>query len=136
MEHRLLGRTGLSASKMCLGAIMLSPWGNSDHDEATRTIHHALDAGIDFIDSADVYSHGESEEIVGQAIKGRRDDIVLATKFHNPMGEDPNQSGNSRRWIMRAAEDPLRRRQTDYIDRAGAAWRIPLRALTGHPWHH
>ena len=96
MEHRLLGRTGLSVSKMCLGAMMFGPWGNPDHDEATRIIHRALDAGINFIDTADVYSHGESEEIVGRAIKGRRDDIVLATKFHNPMGDDPNQRGNSR----------------------------------------
>ncbi|MFC9127821.1 aldo/keto reductase [Streptomyces sp. NPDC057099] len=116
MEHRLLGRTGLSVSKMCLGAMMFGPWGNPDHDEATRTIHRALDAGINFIDTADVYSHGESEEIVGRAIKGRRDDIVLATKFHNPMGDDPNQRGNSRRWIMRAVEDSLRRLGTDYID--------------------
>ncbi|MFI1360253.1 aldo/keto reductase [Streptomyces sp. NPDC020898] len=109
MEHRLLGRTGLSVSEMCLGAMMFGPWGNPDHDEATRTIQRALDAGINFIDTADVYSHGESEEIVGRAIKGRRDDIVLATKFHNPMGDDPNQRGNSRRWIMRAVEDSLRR---------------------------
>lgn len=116
MEYRLLGRTGVSVSKMCLGAMMFGPWGNPDHDEAIRTIQHALDAGINFIDTADVYSHGESEEIVGQAIKGRRDDIVLATKFHNPMGDDPNQRGNSRRWIMRAVEDSLRRLQTDYID--------------------
>lgn len=116
MEHRLLGRTGLSVSEMCLGAMMFGPWGNPDHDEATRTIHRALDAGINFIDTADVYSHGESEEIVGRAIKGRRDDIVLATKFHNPMGDDPNQRGNSRRWIMQAVEDSLRRLGTDYID--------------------
>ncbi|MFF5977890.1 aldo/keto reductase [Streptomyces olindensis] len=116
MEHRLLGRTGLSVSKMCLGAMMFGPWGNSDPDESTRIIHHALDAGINFIDTADVYSHGESEEIVGRAIKGRRDDLVLATKFHNPMGDDPNRRGNSRRWIMRAAEDSLRRLGTDHID--------------------
>ncbi|MBI0296786.1 aldo/keto reductase [Streptomyces sp. PRKS01-29] len=116
MEYRLLGRTGVSVSKMCLGAMMFGPWGNPDHDESTRIIQRALEAGINFIDTADVYSHGESEEIVGQAIKGRRDDIVLATKFHNPMGDDPNQRGNSRRWIMRAVEDSLRRLQTDYID--------------------
>ncbi|MBR8639260.1 aldo/keto reductase [Streptomyces tuirus] len=116
MEHRPLGRTGLSVSKMCLGAMMFGPWGNSDPDESTRIIHGALDAGINFIDTADVYSHGESEEIVGRAIKDRRDHVVLATKFHNPMGEDPNQRGNSRRWIMRAVEDSLRRLGTDYID--------------------
>ncbi|MGA5894714.1 aldo/keto reductase [Streptomyces venetus] len=116
MEHRLLGRTGLSVSKMCLGAMMFGPWGNPDHDEATRIIHRALDAGINFIDTADVYSGGESEEIVGRAIKDRRDHVVLATKFHNPMGEDPNQRGNSRRWIMRAVEDSLRRLGTDHID--------------------
>ncbi|RPK82527.1 General stress protein 69 [Streptomyces sp. ADI97-07] len=116
MEQRLLGRTGLSVSKMCLGSMMFGPWGNSDPEESTRIIHGALDAGINFIDTADVYSHGECEKIVGQAIKGRRDNIVLATKFHNPMGDDPNQRGNSRRWIMRAVEDSLRRLGTDYID--------------------
>lgn len=116
MEFRLLGRTGLSVSKFGLGAMMFGPWGNADPDESTRIIHGALDAGINFIDTADVYSHGESEEIVGRALKGRRDHVVLATKFHNPMGEDPNQRGNSRRWIMQAVEDSLRRLGTDHID--------------------
>jgi aryl-alcohol dehydrogenase-like predicted oxidoreductase len=117
MEHRQLGRTGVSVSKFCLGAMMFGAWGNSDHDESIRIIHTALDAGISFIDTADVYGQGESEEIVGKALAGRRrDDIILATKFHNAMGEDPNQQGNARRWIIRAVEDSLRRLGTDWID--------------------
>ena len=117
MEHRPLGRTGVSVSKFCLGAMMFGAWGNPDHDESIRIIHAALDAGINFIDTADVYAHGESEEIVGKALAGgRRDDVMLATKFHNPMGEDPNQQGSSRRWIIRAVEDSLRRLGTDWID--------------------
>src|SRR4051795_3481605 len=117
MEHRQLGRTGVSVSKFCLGAMMFGAWGNPDHDDSTRIIHTALDAGINFIDTADVYGQSESEEIVGKALAGaRRDDIILATKFHNAMGEDPNQQGNARRWIMRAVEDSLRRLGTDWID--------------------
>ena len=116
MDHRLLGRTGVSVSKMCLGAMMFGAWGNPDHEESIRIIHAALDAGINFIDTADVYAQGESEEIVGKALKGRRDEIVLATKFHGAMGDDPNRQGNSRRWIMRAVEDSLRRLDTDWID--------------------
>ena len=116
MNHRLLGRTGVSVSQMCLGAMMFGAWGNPDHDESIRIIHAALDAGINFIDTADVYAQGESEEIVGKALKGRRDDIVLATKFHGAMGDDPNRQGSSRRWIMRAVEDSLRRLDTDWID--------------------
>src|SRR3982751_2210239 len=100
MEHRELGRTGVSVSKLCLGAMMFGAWGNPDHDESIRIIHAALDAGINFIDTADVYSAGEAEQIVGKALKGRRDDIVLATKAHSPMGEDPNRRGNSRRWLV------------------------------------
>jgi aryl-alcohol dehydrogenase-like predicted oxidoreductase len=97
--------------------MMFGAWGNPDHDDSIRIIHRALDAGINFIDTADVYSHGESEEIVAKALSGgRRDDVVLATKFHGVMGEGPNHQGNSRRWIMRAVEDSLRRLQTDYID--------------------
>ena len=97
--------------------MMFGAWGNPDHDDSIRIIHAALDAGINFIDTADVYGHGESEEIVGKALAGgRRDDIILATKFHNAMGEDPNQQGNSRRWIIRAVEDSLRRLGTDWID--------------------
>ena len=116
MQHRPLGRTGVSVSQFCLGTMMFGSWGNPDHDESIRIIHAALDAGINFIDTADVYGAGESEEIVGKALAGRRDDVVLATKFHNPMGEDLNQRGNSRRWIMRAVEDSLRRLETDWID--------------------
>src|SRR5215203_191673 len=117
MELRPLGRTGVSVSQFCLGAMMFGAWGNTDHDESIRIIQRALDAGINFIDTADVYGEGESEEIVGKALAGgRRDDVVLATKFHNPMGEDPNRRGNSRRWIMRALEDSLRRLDTDWID--------------------
>jgi aryl-alcohol dehydrogenase-like predicted oxidoreductase len=116
MDYRPLGRTGVQVSPLCLGTMMFGAWGNTDHDDSVRIIHRALDAGINFVDTADVYSAGESEEIVGKALKGRRDDIVLATKFFMPMGEDPNQRGGSRRWIVRAVEDSLRRLGTDYID--------------------
>src|ERR1700742_1740925 len=117
MEYRSLGRTGVQVSPLCLGAMMFGAWGNADHDDSIRIIHAALDAGINFIDTADVYSRGESEEIVAKALAGgRRDDVVLATKFHGVMGDDPNHQGNSRRWITRAVEDSLRRLQTDYID--------------------
>ena len=116
MEYRILGRTGVTVSNLCLGAMMFGPWGDPDHDNGIRTIHRALDAGINFLDTADVYSQGESEEIVAKAIAGRRDDIVLATKFHGAMGEDPNQQGSSRRWIIREVENSLRRLGTDWID--------------------
>ncbi|MBT2595987.1 aldo/keto reductase [Arthrobacter sp. ISL-72] len=117
MEYRSLGRTGVKVSPLCLGGMMFGPWGNDDRADATRIIQGALDAGINFIDTADVYSGGVSEEIVGQALVGRRDDVFLATKFFMPMNEDdPNQRGGSRRWIMRAVEDSLRRLNTDYID--------------------
>jgi aryl-alcohol dehydrogenase-like predicted oxidoreductase len=116
MDHRPLGRTGVKVSPLCLGAMMFGAWGNSDHEESIRIIHRALDAGINFIDTADVYSRGESEAIVGKALKGRRDDVVLATKVHGTMGDDPNQFGNSRRWIVREVEASLQRLQTDYID--------------------
>jgi aryl-alcohol dehydrogenase-like predicted oxidoreductase len=117
MEHRQLGRTGVSVSKLCLGAMMFGDWGNKDHDDSIRIIHRALDAGINFVDTADVYSQGESEEIVGKALAGgRRDHVVLATKLHMPMGDDPNQRGNSRRWIVREVESSLRRLNTDWID--------------------
>ncbi len=104
MQQRPLGRTGVSVSQFCLGAMMFGAWGNPDHDESIQMIHRALDAGINFIDTADVYGAGESQEIlVGKALAGgRRNSVVLATKFHNPMGDDPNRRGNSRRWIMRA----------------------------------
>src|SRR3982751_1485002 len=116
MEYRPLGRTGVQVSPLCLGTMMFGAWGNTDHDDSIRIIHRALDAGINFVDTADVYSAGESEEIVGKALKGRRDDVVLATKFFMPMGEDPNVRGGSRRWIVRAVEDSLRRLGTDHID--------------------
>ena len=117
MEHRQLGRTGVSVSKFCLGAMMFGSWGNPDHEESSRIVQAALEAGINFVDTADVYGAGESEEIVGKALaRGRRDNVFLATKFHNAMGDDPNQQGNSRRWIMRAVEDSLRRLGTDWID--------------------
>ena len=116
MEYRPLGRTGVQVSKLCLGTMMFGAWGNTDHDDSIRIIHAALDAGINFVDTADVYSAGESEEIVGKALNGRRDDVVLATKFFMPMGEDPNMRGGSRRWIVRAVEDSLRRLGTDHID--------------------
>ena len=117
MDYRTLGRTGVKVSPLCLGAMMFGSWGNPDHDDSIRIIHRALDAGINFIDTADVYSHGESEEIVAKALAdGRRDDVVLATKVHAAMGDDPNQRGNSRRWIIREVEDSLRRLKTDWID--------------------
>jgi aryl-alcohol dehydrogenase-like predicted oxidoreductase len=116
MKYRTLGRTGIEVSPYCLGAMMFGAWGNPDHDDSIRIIHKALDAGINFIDTADVYSQGESEEIVGKALKGRRGDVVLASKVHYPMGDDPNQRGNSRRWIIAAVEQSLRRLQTDHLD--------------------
>ncbi len=116
MEVRVLGRTGVEVSSLCLGAMMFGQWGNPDHEDSIRVIHAALDAGINFVDTADVYSGGESEEIVGKALVGRRDDVVLATKFHWRMGEGPNRGGNSRRWIVREVEASLRRLQTDHID--------------------
>jgi aryl-alcohol dehydrogenase-like predicted oxidoreductase len=117
MEYRSLGRTGVQVSPLCLGAMMFGPWGNDDRADSLRIIHHALDAGINFIDTADVYSGGASEEILGQALDGRRDDVFLATKFFMPMDQDdPNQRGGSRRWIIRAVENSLRRLNTDYID--------------------
>ena len=116
MDYRPLGRTGVQVSKFCLGTMMFGAWGNTDHDDSIRIIHRALDAGINFVDSADVYSAGESEEIVGKALKGRRDDIVLATKVSVPMDDDPNHRGNSRRWIIQEVENSLRRLGTDWID--------------------
>ncbi|MBV9208017.1 MAG: aldo/keto reductase [Actinobacteria bacterium] len=116
MQMRTLGGTGIKVSPYCLGAMMFGAWGNPDHEDSVRIIHAALDAGINFVDTADVYSAGESEEITGKALRGRRDSVVLATKAHSPMGEDPNMRGNSRRWIVREVENSLRRLQTDYID--------------------
>jgi aryl-alcohol dehydrogenase-like predicted oxidoreductase len=119
MELRPLGRTGVQVSKLCLGTMMFGAWGNTDHDDSVRIIHAALDAGVNVVDTADVYSAGESEEIVGKALRtppSRRDDVVLATKFSMPMGEDPNRRGGSRRWIIQAVENSLKRLGTDWID--------------------
>ena len=110
MDYRTLGTTGTKVSPLCLGAMMFGAWGNPDHDDSIRVIHRALDAGINFVDTADVYSRGESEEIVGKALAGgRRDNVVLATKVHGTMGDDPNQFGNSRRWIIKEVEASLKR---------------------------
>jgi aryl-alcohol dehydrogenase-like predicted oxidoreductase len=124
MEYRRLGATGMQVSPLCLGAMMFGAWGERDHDVSIKIIHRALDAGINFIDTADVYSQGESEEILGKALAGgKRDDVILATKVHSQMGVelgqrdgDPNKRGNSRRWIIREVEDSLRRLKTDWID--------------------
>ena len=127
MEYRRLGRTGIQVSPLCLGAMMFGGWGEPDHETSIATIHAALDAGINFIDTADVYSQGESEIIVGKAlVGGRRDDVVLATKVNIQMGVpleappgtkgDPNKRGNSRRWIVAEVENSLRRLNTDWID--------------------
>ena len=117
MEMRVLGTTGVKVSPLCLGAMMFGSWGNPDHEDSVAIIDRALDAGINFIDTADVYSAGESEEIVGKALAGgRRDHIVLATKAHGAMGDDVNERGNSRRWLVRECENSLRRLGTDYID--------------------
>ncbi len=128
MNYRSLGRTGMKVSPLCLGAMMFGAWGEPDHDKSIAVIHRALDAGINFIDTADVYSQGESEVIVGKALAaGRRDDVILATKLHAQMGVpvdapfgspggDPNKRGNSRRWIMKEVENSLRRLSTDWID--------------------
>jgi aryl-alcohol dehydrogenase-like predicted oxidoreductase len=117
METRELGQTGVQVTPLCLGAMMFGAWGEPDHDAGIRTIHAALDGGINFVDTADVYARGESEEIVGKALKGRRDSVVLATKVHGQMHDtDPNQQGNSRRWIIQEVESSLKRLQTDWID--------------------
>ncbi|AQZ62603.1 Oxidoreductase [[Actinomadura] parvosata subsp. kistnae] len=116
MRTRPLGRTGIQVSPYCLGTMMFGGAGNPDHDDCVRIIHRALDAGINVIDTADVYAGSESEEIVGRALRGRRDDVVLATKVNGRMGEDPNRAGSSRRWIVAEVEHSLRRLRTDHID--------------------
>jgi aryl-alcohol dehydrogenase-like predicted oxidoreductase len=116
VQFRPLGRTGVQVSPLCLGAMMFGSLGNDDRADSIRIIHRALDAGINFVDTAGVYSAGVSEEIVGEALQGRREDVVLATKFFMPMGDDPNSRGGSRRWIIREVENSLRRLATDYID--------------------
>ena len=116
MDYRTLGHTGLKVSPLCLGCMMFGPRGNDDHEDCIRIIHRAIDAGINFLDTANVYSDGVSEEIVGKALLGRRDEVVLATKVHGEMGPGPNQRGNGRKHIMWQVEQSLRRLQTDYID--------------------
>ena len=116
MRYVPLGSTGVQVSPLCLGTMMFGAWGNTDHEDCIRIIHKALDEGINFVDTANVYSAGESEEIVGKALAGRRDDVVLATKFHAPMGTGPNDRGNNRKHIFKAVEDSLRRLGTDYVD--------------------
>jgi aryl-alcohol dehydrogenase-like predicted oxidoreductase len=117
---RALGRTGIKVSPYCLGAMMFGAWGNTDHEDSIKIIHKALEQGVNFVDTADVYAQGESEEIVGKALRqlppSRRDDVVLATKVHGTMGDDPNRAGNSRRWIVTEVENSLRRLQTDHVD--------------------
>ena len=116
MEYRILGRTGVRVSAHCLGAMMFGVWGNTDEEECIRMVHRALDAGINFVDTADVYSAGVSEEIVGKALKHKRDDVFLATKVHGEMGSGPNERGNTRLWIQREVEASLKRLKTDHID--------------------
>ncbi len=115
---RVLGRTGIRVSRFGLGAMVLGAWGNTDRAACHRIIASALDAGVNLVDTADMYADGENEEIVGAAIAGRRDDVVLCTKFHHSVGDhdDPNRRGNSRRWIMQAVDDSLRRLAVDHID--------------------
>ncbi|MEU8423453.1 aldo/keto reductase [Micromonospora sp. NPDC048835] len=117
VDQRPFGRTGVRISSLTLGAMNFGQRGNPDHEDGIRIIHRALDEGINSIDTADVYSHGESEEIVGKALTGgRRDDVFLATKFHGQVGDNPQHRGNSRRWIVRSVENSLRRLGTDWID--------------------
>lgn len=116
MERRIFGATGMSVSAQCLGAMMFGGMGNTDDDECVAMVHRAIDGGINFIDTADGYSAGHSEEVVGRALEGRRDDVILATKVFFPMGSDPNQGGGSRRWIIQEVENSLRRLRTDWID--------------------
>src|SRR6476619_544131 len=143
MEYRSLGRTGIQVSPLCLGAMMFGGWGEPDHDTSIPTIHAALDSGINFIDTADVYSQGESEIIVGKALAGgRRDEVVLATKVHGQMGVpveapagtkgDPNKRGNSRRWIVSEVENSLRRLNTDWIDLSETPRPGPTMSMSDH----
>ncbi len=116
MKYRALGNTGIKVSSLALGAMNFGAFGNPDHSDSIRIVHAALDAGVNLVDTADVYSLGESEEIIGTALKGRRDQVVLATKAGNPMSDDPNETGSSRRWLTRSVESSLRRLKTDHID--------------------
>src|SRR5690242_20017397 len=138
METRPLGRTGIQVSAYTLGTMMFGPYGNPDPVDCARIVHRALDGGINVIDTADVYGgDGESERIVGKALRGRRDDVVLATKGNGPMGPGPNRRGNSRHWIISAVEGSLRRLGVDHIDlyqlhhpEPGTDIEEPLSALT------
>lgn len=114
MHYRPLGRTGIQVSPLALGAMMFSSFGNGDQHDVDRIVARALDAGVNFIDTADAYA--DSEKMLGRALRGRRDDIVLASKFARPIGDDVNHRGGSRRWIMTAVENSLRRLQTDHLD--------------------
>ncbi|MET0953417.1 MAG: aldo/keto reductase [Aeromicrobium sp.] len=119
MEYRTLGRTGIEVSQLCLGSMMFGAWGNTDVDECVRMVDTAMDAGVNFFDTADVYAAGESEQILGRALRARRDEVVLVSKFHNPMPGGPldrNRRGNSRSWIIRSVEESLTRLGTDYLD--------------------
>ena len=116
MRYKTLGSTGMKVSEYCLGAMMFGQWGNPDEADCIKTIEYALDHGVNFIDTADVYSKGESEQIVGKAIANRRDKVILATKVHGSMGDDLNEGGNSRRWITKEIESSLKRLGTDYVD--------------------
>jgi aryl-alcohol dehydrogenase-like predicted oxidoreductase len=116
MSYAPLGRTGMTVSRFALGTMMLGAAGNPDHDDCVRIIHAALERGINFVDTADMYSTGESETIVGKALRGRRDDVILATKGHFPLEDGLNKGGNSRRHLLRAVEASLTRLGTDYID--------------------
>ena len=116
MDYRYLGTTGLQVSSLALGTMVLGAWGNRHEEECLRVVNEALDAGVNLVDTADMYAQGETEEIVGRALTGRRDEVVLATKFWNPMGEGINQRGASRRWVMQAVEGSLRRLNTEWID--------------------
>ena len=116
MRYRPLGATGMQVSTLCLGTMMFGAWGNTDRGDCSKAINLALDAGVNFIDTADIYAKGESEEIVGEAIQTRRDEVVLATKVHGAMGDDVLSQGNSRRWIIKEVDDSLRRLRTDWID--------------------
>jgi aryl-alcohol dehydrogenase-like predicted oxidoreductase len=124
MQYQVLGRSGVIVSRLCLGAMMFGSQGNPDHEDSIRIIHRAIAAGINFIDTADVYSYGESEEIVGKAVRGRRDDVVLATKLHHPMSDEVlNQRGSTSTWIPRACEASLRRLGTSISTRCT----VPIR---------
>ena len=114
MQYRTLGRTGIKVSPYALGTLMFATSMGNDPRDSARIIHKAIDAGINVVDTADAY--GDSEEVVGKALEGRRDDVVLATKFSRPIGQDPNHQGASRRWIVTAVENSLRRLRTDHID--------------------